>query len=593
MLNKLSFKPRLILSYIIVIVLSFGVIAYFLDNQLEENSLRDIKSSLTKQAFLIESQIHKSFLKEENIAGLDALIKSLSVKIKCRVTLINPNGRVLADSDKSPADVLKMENHLYRPEVKSALSGAIGEDIHYSSTLGTDMLYVALPVKDKDGISGAVRLSLPLDSVKNTLQVVRNIIILSFIFAIVLAVIFGSILASGIIKPIHKMIYVSRKFSRQEFNQRINLESHDELRELAETMNNMAQAIEDKIKEVEIQNQHLKAILQSMVEGIIVTDKSGGIVSVNPSIEKIFGIKKEEAEGKLFLEAIRNNELADIINKVLEDGVFISEELSLIYPVQRVFQINAAAILERGLISGCLAVIHDITEVRRLEAVRRDFVASASHELKTPLTSIKGFVETLIEGALEDKENSRQFLKIIQEHTIRLDNLVNDLLSLSYLESKDIRLDKQSVDLKGLTDKVISGFYSQLKKKNIAQVENNLPKEFILDVDENKIEQILTNLLDNAIKFNRDKGLIKVYSQEVDGFIKVVVEDSGTGIPQKHLPRIFERFYRVDNARSRELGGTGLGLSIVKHIVQLHGGDVGVESVEGIGSKFWFTLPKI
>lgn len=592
MLNKLSFKPRLILSYIIIIFLSFGVTTYFLDNRLEERSLQDIKSSLVKQASLIESQIRVKDLKEGNIADLDALTKSLSSKINCRITLVDSGGKVLADSDKSRAEVLKMESHLYRPEIRSALSGAVGEDIHYSPTLRKEMLYIALPVKDRNDISGVVRLSLPLDSVKKTLRVVRNTIIFSLIFAVILAVIFGSILAGGIIKPISKMIYISRKFSRREFSQRINLDSQDELRELADTLNSMAQAIEDKIKEVEIQNQHLKAILQSMVEGIIETDRSGEIISVNSGIEKIFGVNKGQVEGKLFLEVIRNNDLADIINSVLKDGVFISRELSLIYPVQRVFQINASAIIDNGSVSGCLVVIHDITEVRRLESIRRDFVASASHELKTPLTSIKGFVETLMEGALEDKENSRRFLKIIHEHTIRLDNLVNDLLSLSYLESREARLDKQPAGLKDLVDRVIPGFYSQLKKKNIAQIENNIPKELVLNIDKNKIGQVMTNLLDNAIKFNREKGRVRVYGQPEKDSVKVIVEDSGEGISQKHISRIFERFYRVDNARSRELGGTGLGLSIVKHIVELHGGSVGVESVEGVGSKFWFTIPK-
>ncbi|MFH1355111.1 MAG: ATP-binding protein, partial [Candidatus Omnitrophota bacterium] len=235
--------------------------------------------------------------------------------------------------------------------------------------------------------------------------------------------------------------------------------------------------------------------------------------------------------------------------------------------------------------------IHDITEIRQLERVRRDFVANVSHELKTPLTSIKGFIETLLEGALDDKKNSRHFLEIIQNHTNRLDSLINDLLSLSHLESRQIELKREEVNLKELSDEVISGFKSQLKKKSIT-VTNELPKDLSLKIDRDRIEQVFTNLMDNAIKFNKDKGLIKIYSQESSGKIKIVVEDSGIGIPAKDTSRLFERFYRVDKNRSRELGGTGLGLSIVKHIVELHGGAVGLESTEGLGSKFHFTLPK-
>jgi len=221
----------------------------------------------------------------------------------------------------------------------------------------------------------------------------------------------------------------------------------------------------------------------------------------------------------------------------------------------------------------------------------RDFVANVSHELKTPLTSIKGFTETLLEGALDDKENSRDFLKIIQDHAERLNSLVNDLLSLSYLESKEIILDKSDLNLSQQLEEVVSGFRAQLKKRDI-DIKNELPADLTVKADPDRIRQVFTNLIDNAIKFNAEKGSIRVFSQELEGEIKITVEDSGMGIPEKDIPRIFERFYRVDKARSRSLGGTGLGLSIVKHIVELHGGRAGLESSEGLGSKFWFTLLK-
>jgi len=236
-------------------------------------------------------------------------------------------------------------------------------------------------------------------------------------------------------------------------------------------------------------------------------------------------------------------------------------------------------------------VIHDITEIRRLETMRKDFVANVSHELKTPLTSIKGFVETLLEGAWKDEKNAQHFLGIIRDHAQRLDNLVNDLLSLSYLESKDISVDKADIKTKELVDDILAGFKSQLKKRRL-QVRNDLPGELLVKADKDKLSQVFTNLIDNAIKFNKEGGSVKIYSQESANLIKITVEDTGVGIPPKDLPRIFERFYRVDKGRSREMGGTGLGLSIVKHIVELHGGVAGVESTEGLGAAFWFSLPK-
>jgi two-component system phosphate regulon sensor histidine kinase PhoR len=328
-----------------------------------------------------------------------------------------------------------------------------------------------------------------------------------------------------------------------------------------------------------------------MVEGVVVLDKAGHIVSINSTIEKIFSISKGNVKDKVFLEAIRNNDIAEVINAILKDGKPLTTEITLIYPVRKIFEVSATPVFDNNTISGCLVVIHDITELRRLETMRSDFVANVSHELKTPLTSIKGFVETLLEGALEDKENNRSFLKIIQDHTERLNNLVEDLLSLSHLESKEIALKKRGLNLRQQFEEVISGFKSQLKKMSV-EVENELPASIIINADKDRIEQVFTNLIDNAIKFNKEKGSIRIYAQEVNGKIKVFVEDSGIGIPEKDIPPIFERFYRVDKARSRELGGTGLGLSIVKHIVELHGGSVGVESTEGLGSKFWLLLPK-
>ncbi|MDD4980062.1 MAG: ATP-binding protein [Candidatus Omnitrophica bacterium] len=360
---------------------------------------------------------------------------------------------------------------------------------------------------------------------------------------------------------------------------------------LIEGLNAKITALNEKIHKLESENSQMQAILSSMAEGVIAVDKESRILSINPAIEKIFNIIKKDAGGKFFLEVIRNNDISEIINNVLKKGEFISKELNLVWPIQKVFQINASPLFENAAVNGCLVVLHDITEIRKLEKMRSDFVANVSHELKTPLTSIKGFVETLLEGALEDKKNSRHFLEIIQEHANRLNILIRDLLDLSYLESQEAQLHKEEINLKDLTDDILAGFKSQLKKGPI-KAENNLPAGLSVKADKDKIGQVLTNLIDNAIKFNRENGTIKIYEQDSADKIKIVVEDSGTGIPPKDIPRIFERFYRVDKARSRELGGTGLGLSIVKHIVELHGGSVGVESTEGLGSGFFFTLPK-
>jgi len=588
---KRSFKLKLILSYVFVILISFGFIAFFLDKSLEENSLHNIQSSLVTQARLIENQITAESIKNEDFTSLDILVKTLGLKTKSRITIINRRGVVLADSEKPKQEISGMENHINRPEVRTALTGGTGIDTRYSPTLKIDMLYAALPLKDNNEITGILRLALPLESVQKTLFAIRKIVLIGFVFALVLALVLGSIVAGNTIRPINRMIQVSRRFSEGDFSRRIIQSPKDEIGELANTLNKMAQDIEDKIKEIKTQNQKLAAIFNSMIEGVIVVDKKGRIISINPTIEKIFGISKKDAEGKIFLEAIRNNDIPEVINAVLRKGEGSSAELTLMYPVSKIFEVNATPIFDNNEVTGCLVVVHDITEIRRLETIRSDFIANVSHELKTPLTSIKGFVETLLEGALDDKENNRSFLTIIQEHAERLNNLVNDLLSLSHLESNEIVLEKEDINLRQQVEGVILGFKSQLKKKNI-EVKDELLANLSIKADKNRIEQVFTNLIDNAIKFNKEKGFVRIYSQDVNGKTKLIVEDSGIGIPKKDITRIFERFYRVDKARSRELGGTGLGLSIVKHIVELHNGSVGVESTEGFGSKFWIILPR-
>ncbi|MCX5678610.1 MAG: ATP-binding protein [Candidatus Omnitrophica bacterium] len=587
----MSFKIKLILSYIIVISVSFILIAFFIDKNLEARSLSGIKSSLINQANLIVDQILLENLRKEDGPDLQNLIVELSRKAEARLTVIDTNGKVLADSGKDREGVLHMENHMSRPEVREALSGNIGMDTHYSKTLKMDMLYIAFPLKDKNDIAGAIRLALSLESIDMTLFAIRKVIVTGFLFALIFSIVLGLLVAAHIIRPINDMIRISRKYSEGDFSRRVIYISRDELGQLANTLNKMAQDIEDKMRQIGTQNQRLSAIFNSMVEGVVVVDKSGHIISINPAIEKIFGITREKVEGALFLEAIRNNEMWEIVSGVLKTGRAVSKEASIVYPVNKVFRANAAPIFDALGVAGCLIVTHDITEMKRMETVRSDFVANVSHELKTPLTSIKGFVETLLDGALDDRENARSFLKIIQEHALRLEGLVDDLLSLAHLESEGAAPEKKDIQLKKQTDQIIFGFAAQAKRKDI-KIENDLPPGLVVNADRKMIDQVLTNLIDNAIKFNKEKGAIRLFSRDTSGGIKIIIEDSGMGIPEKDIARVFERFYRVDKARSRQLGGTGLGLSIVKHIVELHGGAVGVDSIEGLGSKFWFTLPK-
>ncbi len=588
---KINFKLKLILSYFLLIFFSLGFIAFFLDKNLEEKSLQEIKSALVNEARLIESNISANFPKLSDQERLNQLSHDLGKKVNSRITVIDLEGVVLADSEKNQQELVSLENHLNRPEVYQALKDGLGQEIRYSSTLKMDMLYIALPIKQKDSVVGVLRLALPLTSVQKVLAAVRQAIIVSLFFTLGLAFLLGSVLAKAVISPINRIIRVSSKFAQGDFTRRIFYSSPDEIGQLALTLNNMAQEIEEKMREISTKNQHLEAIFNSMVEGVIVTDASERIVSINHAIEELFEVKVSQAQGRFLLEGIRNSDIYGLISGVLKNAEFISKEISLAMPQQKTLEVNVSPVFEQGKVTGAVAVIHDMTQIKRLETMRRDFVANVSHELKTPLTSIKGFVETLLDGALEDKENSVDFLKIVNNHVDRLNSLIDDLLELSHLESKEMALQKERLKLAQLVKEVILGFKSQAAKKKV-EIKSDLLPEAEIYADPGKIQQVFTNLIHNAVKYNKEGGFIRIYSEDLDDKIKVIIEDSGSGIPVKDIPRIFERFYRVDKARSRQLGGTGLGLSIVKHIVELHGGAVGLESTEGLGSIFFFILPK-
>jgi len=349
----------------------------------------------------------------------------------------------------------------------------------------------------------------------------------------------------------------------------------------------------DEIKEKRRRGQ-LKAILDSMVEGVVIFDTFGKITLINKAFEEIFNIKEEQVVDHSIIEAVRNSELSSFLAESHEAQRTREIELEMVTPVEKIFKIRAALFgkEEEGK-KGLIAVFYDVTELRKLEKTRTEFAANVSHELRTPLASIKGFTETLLDGALDDKKNNKKFLGIIQENVNRLDRLISDILDLSKMESGKLKLVKDLFDIRVAIDKAVEILGPAAKKKSVSfetKIPSDFPKVF---ANEEMLEQVFINLLDNAVKFNKEGGSVIVEAKGTASSIIISVKDSGAGIPLNDQARIFERFYRVDKTRSRELGGTGLGLAIVKHIIELHGGTIGVESNLNEGSMFFFELPKV
>ena len=387
-----------------------------------------------------------------------------------------------------------------------------------------------------------------------------------------------------------EIIQGSKRFAAGDFGYRIPGGSFGELKKLSETLNYMAGEIRARMREAEVRRLELEAAFRDMSEAIVVTDGSGVITRINPRGRELMGARGFNAEGMRLSGMPAGPELSSAAIKALLSAAPVFLEIEPPASPGTVLSVSASPIVEEGAVRGCVLVARDITGPRKLEAMRRDFVANVSHELKTPLTAIRGCAETLLNGALEDREHGPGFARSIFEQAMRLDNLVNDLLKISYAESGRAAVEKAALDLKELVDETAGSLESVLAKKRVS-VSDKVPAGLKVYADRDKLSQVLINLLDNAAKYNREGGKINISAMAEGGGVKVIVEDTGAGIPAEHLPRIFERFYRVDKARSREMGGTGLGLSIVKHLVELHGGSAGVESAEGRGSTFWFTLP--
>lgn len=588
---RIGIRYKIILLFLtITAILLLGIYLY-LDLNLKKYTFERIKTNLLKETRLAKSFIDKELKTQPLSYEFDRMADDIGSSLGLRVTLINPEGLVLGDSELNEKGLRYLENHLYRPEVQGALKSDVGTSVRFSTTIKTDMLYLAMPVGEKD-VEGIVRLAVPLSEVAAISGRLKKILIIAVLFAFAMAIITGFIGSSFISKPIGDIIKATADITKGDFARKINVSTKDELEDLAKAFNYMAEEVRKRIEEVVSNKSQLEAVLLSMFDGVMVLDNNSKILLVNKSLKEALGIANIHF-GQGPLEAVRNVEINEITEQVLKrnKGV-ISKEITLLLPNERTMMVHATPVAKGEKTEGAVLVFHDITELRRLEKIRQDFIANVSHELRTPISNIKGYAETLIDGAIEDKDNARDFLKIIYTDAERLSNLVNDILDLSKIESGKLRLSITPCYIKSLVHNTVKAFKKKLDEKFILctiEMPENLPK---IAVDQSMIMQVLFNLIDNAIKYTPVKGTITIDAKEINtNFMDVSVRDTGIGISEKDLPRIFERFYRVDKARSRELGGTGLGLSIVKHIVQSHGGKVSVQSTEGRGSTFSFTIP--
>ncbi len=575
-------------SYIFVIVLSITAVICFVVYSTKQFYLMQNAQELKARAVILRERMTGLNLGSD-ATYIDDLCKRLGRQSATRITVILPSGKVIGDTDEDPA---KMENHSNRPEVQDAFNGRIGIATRYSHTLYETMMYAAVPIIENGQVVGIVRTSLPITSIEHAFGSIYTKVIVGGLLIAVLAALASLYISRRITRPLVKMKQAAEHFTRGDFTHRLPIGATEEIGELAETMNEMAKQLNEKVRTIIDQRNEREAILTSMVEGVIAFDNVERVINLNHAAAQMLGVETDQVVGRYLQESFRTTNLHKFVARILESGETQEEEISLQDKASRILQLHGSPLHdERGRNLGAVIVLHDITRLHQLETIRRDFVANVSHELRTPITSIKGFVETLRDGGVHSLEDTDKFLGIISRQTDRLNSIIEDLLTLSELEQTERgNIGMEFAQLKSVLQGAIAICEPKASAKDI-QIRLQCDDDLKANINAPLLEQAVTNLIDNAIKYSEMKSSIEILAKSEDTEIAISVTDHGCGIEKVHLPRLFERFYRVDRARSRELGGTGLGLSIVRHIVLAHGGQISVESVPGKGSTFTILLP--
>jgi two-component system phosphate regulon sensor histidine kinase PhoR len=587
-------RPRLVWQ-LYVPLLAVVSLALLLVSALSVRSLRDLYLETTSANLEAQAQLTARLLADHGALEfperLDAEVKKLGALTKTRITVVLASGGVVAESS---ADADMMDNHASRPEIKGALQGAITRSVRFSNTVREQLTYVAVPLYQEGRVVAAVRTAVPLTAIEGALRAVNLRTLAGGIAILVLAAAVIFFVSREISSPFEEIEKAAASFAAGRLDVRVPVSGSGEMASVATAMNRMAAELDERLRTVVRQRNEQEAVLSSMVEGVIAIDVDERVISINEAAAHLLDLDPVACIGRPVQEVARNPELQRFASDALASETAIEGDLTLHGPELCYLQAHGAPIRDgRHRRIGSVLVLNDVTRQRRLETVRSDFVANVSHELKTPITSIKGFLETLADGAVDDPQNARRFLAIALRQADRLNAIIEDLLSLSRVEqeAESGELPRAFERVRDILQGAVDVCQSKADAKGIA-VNLDCPEELRADVNAPLLEQALVNLIDNAVKYSDPGSTVDVEAVANDANVTIKVRDRGAGIEATHLPRVFERFYRVDKARSRTLGGTGLGLSIVKHIAAAHGGTVEVESEPGKGTVFTLTLPR-
>jgi two-component system phosphate regulon sensor histidine kinase PhoR len=599
---------QILLVHLVILLLTILVVSWFSFRTFNNFYLVEKGNDLENRANLLKARVVELLLANDQ-SHLRQLVVEAGRASGTRITIIKPDGLVIADTYENPE---VMDNHRDRPEIDTAFSGLTGQSLRFSNTLGQPMLYTAIPTYaaeahgneggDKEVVLAVLRMSVPLTAIDVALADIRMRIGMGALLAVAGALFLTFLVSRNISRPLEEMTRGAEQYARGDFSRRMLLNSKStaskEVASLATAMDQMADQLDETITTIVNQRNQLETVFSSMVEAVIAVDREERIISINDATARLFDIERTGTQGRLVQEVIRNIDLQEQIERILTTGVPFEDEIILegggigdIFLHTNVVAIHG----ENAERLGALIVLNDVTRLRKLETMRSEFVANVSHELRTPITSIRGYVETLLDGALDDRDDTEKFLQIVLKQSEQLEEIIDDLLALSRIEreAKDAQIDFEQMPLKFILEEAAE-ICRPKAEENDVEIVVDCPDDIELDLNSTLLEQAVANLLHNSITYSEagQEVVLTAAPVETDSGrkVRISVKDSGIGIAQEHLPRLFERFYRSDRARSRKEGGTGLGLAIVKHIVQAHGGTIEVESDVGKGSIFHIIL---
>ncbi len=585
---------RLYTGYVAIVLISTLIVGMLVSRMVTDSATRDIEQSLSVRAELLAELVQISWKLPQTmtqVQSLQATVTRLGLETQSRFTVINDDGAVIADSQQIPT---KMDNHNLRPEIIEARANGSSMIVRFSQTLNRQMVYRALQLKQNNQIViGFVRVSLPLSLVENKLTELRLFVLYGAAIATFIALLLGFYFARKFSEPLSRMTEYAETITQGNYHERISVKRQDELGKLAEALNRMAINASQRMAEITTDRNRLATIFTGMVEGVIGVDQNQKIIHVNQAAVDLLKLSMTDCINRPIQEEVPVKEIILALQQVQQKkGVVNTQMRCSSQEDERIVDIYVAALSQDDKESpGAVIVLHDISELDHLERIRRDFVANASHELKTPITAIRGLTETILDDEAMEAEIRQQFIQKIHAQSLRLSSLVTDLMTISRLESDPARQHFQAFDLKEVVKRSVSGCQSSCTEKKQKMSISLTSDSVFIEGDMQAIRQLIDNLVDNAIKYTPVAGSIKIILNVEESFARLIVEDTGIGISPVFQQRVFERFYRVDKARSRELGGTGLGLSIVKNIAEQHGGSVAVKSQPGAGSTFIVTIP--